>query len=156
VKDFASWRVRRQHDLLEQRELLQHAQTVKKISSDEFDHKMKYFKLHRWDLIKHYREEMESQALVRFNIKKRARACIKLGLTYMILKEIYSKFEAHRDRVREQERREAAAAKIQHVFNKYMEKMTNPLERIMNKQIDKSIITSKTNHKDLELFEELQ
>lgn len=40
---------------------------------DEFDHKMKYFKLHKWALIRQYREEKEEDARERLNIKKRTR-----------------------------------------------------------------------------------
>lgn len=47
---------------------------------------MKYFKLHRWNLIKQHREEMKTQALVRLDIKNRAEYYCKLGFTYNILK----------------------------------------------------------------------
>ena len=52
---------------------------------------------------------MESQALIRKNIKNRAEKCIKLGYTYLFLKQIYKAFEAHRDAVRAHERKVAAA-----------------------------------------------
>ena len=53
---------------------------------------MKYFKLHRWAIIKHHRIEMEADARVRFDIKRRAKDWAKKGLTYLIFKEIYQKF----------------------------------------------------------------
>ena len=48
-------------------------QERKKKADDEFDHKMKYFKLHKWAIIRAYREEKEEQARIRLSIKKRAK-----------------------------------------------------------------------------------
>ncbi len=45
--------------IAEKREILTFEQQRRKKFEDEFDHKMKYFKLHRWDIIRHYREEKE-------------------------------------------------------------------------------------------------
>ena len=56
---FPQIQARRAQNLAEKRELLSLEQSRRKIADDEFDHKMKYFKLHKWALIRHHREEME-------------------------------------------------------------------------------------------------
>lgn len=62
--------------MAEKRELLALDATMKKKAAYELDHKEKYFKLHRWALIRQYREEMEENARQRLNIKKRTRRII--------------------------------------------------------------------------------
>ena len=96
VGSFSSTQAKRAHDLAEKRELLAMDATSRKKADDEFDHKMKYFKLHRWSLIKHHREHKESEALIRLNIKKRMKACIIRAQTYLMIQKIYQKFAEER------------------------------------------------------------
>ena len=73
VGNFSSIQAKRAQDLAEKRELMALDAAQRKKLDDEFDHKMKYFKLHKWALIRQYREEKEEDARERLNIKKRAR-----------------------------------------------------------------------------------
>ena len=97
VTDYEAIRIERASRLGEHRELMKKEQARKKKADDEFDHKMKYFKLHRWAIIRHYREEKEEQARIRLSIKKRAKQLIIKGRTYMIIKDIYQRYEKMRD-----------------------------------------------------------
>ena len=96
VGDFASYQARRAHYLAEKRDISVQMQTRQKREIDEFDYKMKYFKLHRWNIIKHHREVKEAEAKVRLSIKKRAKQLIKLGLTFLTMRNIYQRFAVHR------------------------------------------------------------
>lgn len=98
------------------------------------DHKQKYFKLHRWALIKNFRVEMESQARVRLRIKKRAKQCIKLGRTYAIMKEIFKRFDDHRTAVRKHMAQVSAATRIQQFYRKYRVRQSAGYERRTLKQ----------------------
>ena len=106
-------------DIIEKREILNYEQKLSKKFQDEFDHKMKYFKLHRWAIIRHYREEMESDARIRLKIKKRLTSLIRLGSTYNILKFICHKFVARREFLREEKFKNDTASMFQRVYAKY-------------------------------------
>ena len=48
--------------MVEKRELLAIDAEVRKKAADEYDHKLKYFKLHKWDLLREHREIEEEDA----------------------------------------------------------------------------------------------
>ena len=53
---------------------------------------MKYFKLHKWSLIRQIREEKEENARERLNTKKELSALIKLATTYLMIIKIKDKY----------------------------------------------------------------
>ena len=125
VTDYEAIRIERASRLGEHRELMKKEQTRRKKAEDEFDHKMKYFKLHRWAIIRHYREEKEEQARIRLSIKKRAKQLIIKGRTYMIIKDIYQRYEKMRDQVRRQIMMDQNSRRIAKVFRARMENLTH-------------------------------
>ena len=84
----------RHKNLIEKRDLYALEQRRRKRADDEFDHKMKYFKLHRWALIRAHREDKEEQALVRLSIKQRCRKVLSLACAYLLFQKVYAKFSA--------------------------------------------------------------
>ena len=82
----------RHHELSLKRSLQFEQSMRKRQLQDEFDHKMKYFKLHRWALIRHVREEKTKEALVRLEIKNRVRNWIQQAMTFEYIKEIHRKY----------------------------------------------------------------
>ena len=52
IGNFSSIQAKRAQDLAEKRELMALDAVIRKKADDEFDHKLKYFKLHRWALIR--------------------------------------------------------------------------------------------------------
>ena len=48
--------------------------------------------LHRWEIIRAIREHKEKQARKKLNIKRQCVRWIKLGLTYLMLRNIHSQF----------------------------------------------------------------
>lgn len=92
VGNFSSFQAKRAHDLVEKRELLALDAASRKKADDTFDHKMKYFKLHKWSLIRQIREEKEENARERLNTKKQLSALIKLAATYLMIIKIKDKY----------------------------------------------------------------
>ena len=86
---------------------------------------MKYFKLHRWDIIRHYREEKEQDARIRLKIKKRLTKLIILGSTYNFLKRTCEKFVNLRERIRQEEFENRTATRFKNVFLRYKNRVTS-------------------------------
>ena len=94
VGDYPSASATRHKNLTEKRELYALEQRRRKQADDEFDHKMKYFKLYRWALIRAHREDKEEQARVRLSIKHRCRKLLTLGAAYLLFQKVYATFDA--------------------------------------------------------------
>ena len=52
IGNFSSIQAKRAADIAEKRELMALDAAMRKKADDEFDHKLKYFELHRWALIR--------------------------------------------------------------------------------------------------------
>jgi len=63
---------------------------------EEFDHKIKYFKLYRWDLIRQFRFEKQEEKEALLKIMYRTKQLIIRAQTYGILKRIFAVFDARR------------------------------------------------------------
>ena len=66
------------------REELKHVAKMKKKAQDELDHKMKYFKLFRWALIRDTRKEMERAQLEKLKKMRNVTRTIKYSHAYLI------------------------------------------------------------------------
>ena len=143
IGNFPSIQAKRAADLAEKRELMALDAAIRKKADDEFDHKLKYFKLHRGALIKQYREEREEDARERLNIKKRARQLIQLGHTYLMLRLIFGKFEERKKFLAGEALKNFSAARIQNMFRKYKKRISTNLETNMVNFNFKEIETQK-------------
>ena len=62
---------------------------MRRKAQDELDHKLKYFKLFRWALIKQTREEMEEKKLEEIRKMKNAQRALKYGYARLLYAEIF-------------------------------------------------------------------
>ena len=95
---------------------------------------MKYFKLHRWNLIRQYREEREEDARQRLAIKKRTKKLIKAALTYSMLKTIYRKFDEYREDKRIEAMQNYSASKIRFSYLNIMDRLHGAHEHSLFRQ----------------------
>lgn len=54
---------------------------------DAEDHKFKYFQLHKWDILKHIKEDMRLHALETKKQRIRTTNWVKYCLTYLVLRQ---------------------------------------------------------------------
>ena len=71
--------------------LLERAQ-IKRQQQDEYEHKMKYFKLFRWALIQNHKREMEEAQRIRTMKMLRSTKAAKMMYAFLIYRAINEKF----------------------------------------------------------------
>lgn len=125
VGKFPQLQAKRAQFLQEKRQLLSEEQTRRKQLLDEHDHKLKYFKLHRWDLLRSIRSHQMEEKEALLKIMSRAKQLIIRGHTYLILKQVCERFVQRREAVRLQKLKERGALKIQRVYNYYMSRLAS-------------------------------
>jgi len=101
---------------------------------------MKYFKLHRWDLIKQYRSEKQEEKAALLKIMHRAKQIIIRVHSYLMLKHIFARFNALRDAKRIYKKKKESALKIQGIYGKFMERLCYMYERRTLHHLEKDVI----------------
>ena len=98
--------------------------------------------LHRWDIIRAIREEEEKRARKRLNIKKQTIKWIKLGLTYLMLRNIHSQFNEHLEATKLKIKKNESCMLISKNFRRYMLKVSGAREQVLLDQCMNNDITT--------------
>lgn len=113
VGDFPIMQARRNQMNAEKRKLLKEQSQQRRKEDMERDRRFKFHMLRKWDYIRDHRDREYEEARQKKAVKERNTQFIKLGQTYLLLRDLFTKFAEHREAIRLHEKKMNNSVRIQ-------------------------------------------